>query len=145
MSSPSSESQSEFSGLAAGQTMSRRYLLKRILGEGGMGVVWLAHDTRLREPVALKFLPNAISADPVALERLRHETLRSRKLTHPNIIRIHDLYGGDGEPAFISMEFVDGSNLHYVRAHRPNPVLPWKFLAPRSWPPPRPSVPGPGR
>ena len=95
-----------------------------------MGVVWLAHDTRLRESVALKFLPNAISADPVALERLRHETLRSRKLTHPNIIRIHDLYGGEGEPAFISMEFVDGSNLHYVRATRPNPVLPWKFLAP---------------
>lgn len=95
-----------------------------------MGVVWLAHDTRLREAVALKFLPHKIAGDSAALERLRRETLRSRKLSHANIIRIHDLYGDDGEPAFISMEFVDGSNLHYVRAHRPNLVLPWKFLAP---------------
>ena len=130
MSSSAWKSGFEFAGLAAGQTVCRRYLLKRVLGEGGMGVVWLAHDTRLRESVALKFLPHSVAHDSTALERLRREALRSRKLTHPTIVRIHDLYGGEAEPVFISMEFVDGPNLHYLREHRPNPVLPWSFLGP---------------
>jgi serine/threonine protein kinase len=95
-----------------------------------MGVVWLAHDKRLREPVALKFLPTQVSSDVVALEDLRRETLRSRKLSHPNIIRIHDLHEVPNEPAFISMEYVDGPDLHTLRARRPAEVLTWKFLAP---------------
>src|SRR5262245_54896690 len=107
-----------------------RYLLKKVLGQGGMGVVWLSHDKRVRDPVALKFLPTQISFDPAALDNLRRETLRSRKLSHSNIVRIHDLYEAANELAFISMEYVDGPNLHYLRAHRPAQVLPWKFLAP---------------
>ena len=122
---------SDSSGLAAGQSVGGgRYLLKKILGQGGMGVVWLAHDKRLRELVALKFLPPQIAFDPEALEDLRRETLRSRKLSHPNIIRIHDLHEGEGERPFITMEFVDGPNLHFLRASKPGRVLSWKFLAP---------------
>jgi len=116
--------------LAPGQNIAGRYLLKRILGQGGMGVVWLAHDTRLTESVALKFLPAHVAGDAVALERLRRETLRSRKLSHQNIVRIHDFHEGPGEPAFISMEYIDGSNLHYLRAARPTRVLSWKYIAP---------------
>src|SRR5437868_14725392 len=78
--------------LTAGKSVgAERYLLKKLLGQGGMGLVWLAQDLRLREPVALKFLPQPIAFDPAAIEDLRKETLRSRRLSHPNIVRIHDL------------------------------------------------------
>src|SRR5206468_956603 len=96
-----------------------RYLLKKVLGQGGMGVVWLAHDMRLRELTALKFLPLEVSSDVAAVEDLRRETLRSRKLSHANIVRIHDLCETKGELTFISMEYVDGPNLHELRAKRP--------------------------
>jgi serine/threonine protein kinase len=126
---PGDDSPNGEATLAAGETVGSRYLLKQIVGRGGMGVVWLADDTRLKEPVALKFLPPDLAGDAVALERLRRETLRSRKLSHPNIIRIHDFYEGAGQPAFISMEYVEGPNLHYVRTARPSGVLSWKQIA----------------
>ena len=107
-----------------------RFLLKKGLGQGGMGIVWLAHDLRLKEPVALKFLPSALAFNPVTLEDFRKETLRSRRLSHPNIVRIHDLCEPPGEAPFISMEYVDGSNLHYLRANRASSVLSWEFLVP---------------
>ena len=119
------------SELKAGQSVAGgRYLLKQILGQGGMGVVWLAHDKRLREPVALKFLPSQIAFDPAALDDLRRETMRSRRLSHPNIVRIHDLHEAPNEPTFISMEYVNGPDLHHLRANRPAGVLSWKLLAP---------------
>ena len=104
-----------------------RFTLLRLLGQGGMGVVWLARDEHLREEVALKFLPPNIRHDAVALDDLRRETSRSRKLTHPHIIRIHDFYRVE---AFISMEFVDGPNLSEFRLEKPDRVLPWSFLEP---------------
>jgi hypothetical protein len=119
------------SHLQVGQSVGGdRYLLKKVLGQGGMGVVWLAFDKRLREAVALKFLPVQITGDSKALEDLRRETLRSRKLSHANIVRIHDLHETPGEPAFISMEYIDGPDLHTLRWRRPSKVLTWKFLAP---------------
>src|SRR5688572_26250706 len=115
--------------LFPGQTVGvGRFLLQRILGQGGMGLVWLAEDKLLREPVALKFLPPQLSCDPAGLDSLRTETLRSRKLSHPNILRIHDLVDAPDETVFISMEYVDGSNLHALRAARPDKVLSWSFL-----------------
>ncbi len=107
-----------------------RYVLQRQLGRGGMGVVWLALDERLNEPVALKFLPQEINSDSLALEDLRRETLRSRKLTHPNIVRIHDLFEAKDEAAFISMEYVDGANLLDLRIQRGERVLQWAELKP---------------
>lgn len=118
-------------GLASGQTVGGgRYLLRKVLGQGGMAVVWLAEDQLLREPVALKFLPPQFCFDPAGMEGLRRETLRTRRLTHPNIIRIHDLHDLPDEPVFISMEYVDGPNLHVLRTDHPNKVLSWEFLAP---------------
>ncbi len=106
-----------------------RFTMVRLIGRGGMGVVWLAHDESLREDVALKFLPNEIRFDAVALDDLRRETARSRKLTHPNIIRIHDLFKDERE-AFISMECVDGPNLSDLRLEQPERVFTWKYLEP---------------
>lgn len=106
-----------------------RFTLTRALGRGGMGEVWLAQDERLHEPVALKFLPAEVRADATALDDLRRETARSHKLSHPNIIRIHDLHEDAGN-AFISMEFVDGHTLAAYRVEQPTRVLSWEFLRP---------------
>ena len=105
-----------------------RYLLSKCLGQGGMGTVWLARDERLGQMVALKFVQ--FQSNPMLLDDLRRETARSLKLTHPNIIRIFDFYEAPGEVAFISMEYVDGANLHSLRAQQPNNVFTWNFLKP---------------
>ena len=107
-----------------------RFTLIRQLGQGGMGVVWLAQDEKLGESVALKFLPPEVRADPVALDDLRRETLRSRKLSHPHIVRIHDFHEVEGEAPFISMEYVDGPNLVGLRMQQPDRVLTWELLRP---------------
>lgn len=112
------------------QVGSNRFVLLKELGRGGMGVVWLAQDERLREPVALKFLPPEIRVDPVALDDLRRETSRSRKLSHPHIIRIHDLHEETGGLAFIAMEFVDGPTLMALRLEQQDRVFGWAFLQP---------------
>jgi serine/threonine protein kinase len=106
-----------------------RFTLVKQLGRGGMGVVWLAQDTRLDEPVALKFLPPEIAADSVALNDLRRETARSHHLTHPNIIRLHDFQQSD-HVAFISMEYVEGSTLSEWRLQQAQQVVTWEQMAP---------------
>jgi len=107
-----------------------RYTLVRFLGKGGMGVVWLAQDGRLDEQVALKFLAGEIAYNPEALEDMRRETCKSRKLSHPNIIRIHDLHEGEGELPFISMEYIEGAALSSIKAQRPNRLFPWPEIQP---------------
>ncbi|MGA3180171.1 MAG: protein kinase [Verrucomicrobiota bacterium] len=113
-------------GLSVG---SGRYLLKKFLGQGGMGIVWLAQDSRLGEEVALKFLPGELRLDFSSLEDLRQETLKSHKLAHPNIIRIHDLVEVAGENPFISMEFVDGPTLSRHRVQSAARILEWEGLS----------------
>jgi hypothetical protein len=107
-----------------------RYTLARTLGTGGMGVVWLAFDEQLKEFVALKFLPPEVRNDAGALDDLRRETLKSRQLSHPHIVRIHDMHQFDDEPPFISMEYVDGSTLQELRLRQPQRLLSWPQLAP---------------
>ena len=117
-------------GLAPGARVGGgRFTLLSLLGQGGMGVVWLARDEHLGEDVALKFLPPEIRHDAVALDDLRRETSRSRKLTHSHIVRIYDLYKAEQE-AFISMEYVEGRNLTERRLDQPERVLTWSFLEP---------------
>ncbi|MEO5803620.1 MAG: protein kinase [Verrucomicrobiota bacterium] len=105
-----------------------RYSLAQSLGQGGMGTVWLARDERLGQMVALKFVQ--FQSNPLVLDDLRRETARSLRLTHPNIIRIYDFYEAPGEVAFISMEYVDGSNLYSLRSEQPNHVFSWNYLKP---------------
>jgi serine/threonine protein kinase len=107
---------------AGGQKLFNRYILQRILGRGGMGVVWLAHDEVLERDVALKFLPELVIFDRAMLSELKRETNRSLELTHKNIVRIYDLVH-DENAACISMEYVDGDTLSNVRADRPKKVF----------------------
>lgn len=118
-------------GLAAGQTVGGgRFRLQVLIGRGGMGAVWLADDLRLGDKLALKFLLPEISHDPAAFDAMRREALKSRKLTHPNIVRLHDFHEADGEPPFISMEYVRGETLATLRLKQPDKVFNWEFLAP---------------
>ena len=74
----------------AGQKIFRRYILQKVLGRGGMGVVWLARDDQLETLVALKVLPDALCHDRASLEALKLETKLGLRLAHPNIVRIYD-------------------------------------------------------
>jgi len=103
--------------LEPGMQMFLRYQLQRILGRGGMGVVWLARDTKLDRDVALKFLPEVFNQDLAAQDDLKRETRRSLELTHPHIVRIYD-FVEDPEAAAISMEFVDGASLSNLRVKK---------------------------
>ena len=116
-------------GFRAGQKVFRRYTLVRILGRGGMGVVWLARDEELERDVAMKFLPDLVVHDLAVLDELKRETRRSLQLTHHNIVRIHDFVQG-AESACISMEYVDGPTLSALRVDQPNRVFePQELLA----------------
>ena len=77
-------------GFSPGQKVFTRYTLRKILGRGGMGVVWLARDEELEREVALKFLPEVVAMDKQSINERKRETRRSLELTHPHIIRIYD-------------------------------------------------------
>lgn len=109
-------------GLTAGDRVFQRFTLLRQIGRGGMGVVWLARDDRLEADVALKFLPDPVRWDVSALATLRRETRRSRELTHPHIVRVHDIHEDAGAAA-IAMEYLSGGSLHQLRGGRTPPVL----------------------
>jgi serine/threonine-protein kinase len=97
--------------LAPGQRIAGRYLLDRELGRGGMGFVFLARDEQLGERVALKVISANVGSDPAAAaERFRREVAAARKVTHPNVIRIHDLVEA-GDQLLLSMEYVEGMTL----------------------------------
>ncbi len=104
---------------APGQRVFSRFSLVHLLGRGGMGVVWLAHDDKLERDVALKFLPEAVAMDPRAVDDLKRETRRSLELTHPHIVRIYDFFE-DESAAAISMEHVDGGTLAKLAVEQPN-------------------------
>ncbi len=109
-------------GFAAGRRLMNRYTLRKLLGRGGMGVVWLANDEQLQREVALKFLPEALLHDPVAIDELKRETRKSLELTHHHIVRIHDFIQ-DTEWVGISMEYVDAGTLSSRRLEKPQRIL----------------------
>src|SRR5437016_13475253 len=107
---------------AGGQMVFGRYKLVKVLGRGGMGIVWLAHDEELERDVALKFLPDLMIQDRALLDQLKHETKRCLELTHPHIVRIYDFIH-DERSGCISMEYVDGETLSNLRAEKEQKVF----------------------
>lgn len=95
---------------APGTTLAGRYRITALLGRGGMGEVYRADDLVLDQPVALKFLPDAIALDPDRIERFRAEVRVARQVSHPSVCRVYDIGEIDGRP-FLSMEYIDGEDL----------------------------------
>jgi eukaryotic-like serine/threonine-protein kinase len=86
------------------------YRIVSLLGQGGMGKVYLAEDTKLHRKVALKILPVDLAADKDRIRRFEHEAYAAAALNHPNIAHIYEV-GEQGNTRFIAMEFVDGVSL----------------------------------
>ena len=95
-----------------GETFSHYRILEKI-GEGGMGAVYLAEDTKLKRRVALKFLPDELTQDEERRERLVREARAASAIEHPNIAAIHDIDESDGR-TFIVMEYVEGRSLREI-------------------------------
>ena len=107
-----------------------RYRVLRELGRGGMGVVLLAQDEKLDQPVALKVISERVVHDAEAIHALRLEVLRGRDLTHTGIVRTYH-FEHEGGLAAIVMEYIDGHTLAQLKALQPGrcfdpaEILPW--------------------
>jgi eukaryotic-like serine/threonine-protein kinase len=101
---------SQSASLNTGTDFGPRYHVESLLGSGGMGKVYKARDRELDRTVALKVLRPDLMTDPMALQRFKHELLLASSISHPNILRIHDLGEYNGVK-FISMAYVDGGDL----------------------------------
>src|SRR5215475_3323104 len=116
-------------------TKLRRYEIRSKIGEGGMGEVYLAEDTRLHRKVALKILPADLSSNRDRMRRFEQEATAAAKLNHPNIAHIYEIgsnaivrKGSEASATtdqihFIAMEFIDGQTLREV-IHRGHTDLP---------------------
>jgi serine/threonine-protein kinase len=107
--------------LPPGSDFGRRYRIEGLLGQGGMGRVYKAYDKDLDRTVALKVVRHGVMGETDALKRFKQELVLASKISHKNILRIHDM-GEVGDVKFITMAYVEGQDLHGIL--RDNPKLP---------------------
>lgn len=100
-----------------GQVVNNRYTVLDMIGRGGMGCIYKVHDNVLGEDLALKTLLPQFVAEKAVIDRFLNEARITRKLTHPNIVRVHDI-GMAGQGIFISMEYVQGDSLRALLERR---------------------------
>ena len=86
-----SSSNVDYGRFPPGEIIEGRYRVIGLLGRGGMGEVYRADDLRLGQPVALKFLPETLSHDPVRLAQFHNEVRTARQVSHPNVCRVYDI------------------------------------------------------
>ncbi|HEX8685980.1 MAG TPA: protein kinase, partial [Pyrinomonadaceae bacterium] len=103
----------DHSRFVSGTILNERYRVVGLLGRGGMGEVYRAEDLTLAQTVALKFLPESLSADGAALARFHREVRVARQISHRNVCRVYDI-GDAGGLQFLSMEYVRGEELSSV-------------------------------
>ncbi len=103
---------------ARGSNNEKRYKMIRKIGQGGMGVVYLAEDSVLKRSVAYKILPQSIRENPSVLKNFLQEARIAAALNHPNIVTIFDT-GKNGDDIYITMEYIDGISLkQYLERYR---------------------------
>lgn len=107
--------------LPPGSDFGPRYRIESLLGQGGMGRVYKAWDKELERMVAIKVVRQGIMNEASALKRFKQELLLASKISHKNILRIHDM-GTVGDTRFITMAFVEGQDLHQIL--QDNPQMP---------------------
>jgi serine/threonine protein kinase/tetratricopeptide (TPR) repeat protein len=104
--------------LTTGSTFAGRYQIIEELGKGGMGKVYKAQDTEIKEKVALKLIKPEIAADEKTIERFRNELKLARKIRHKNVCQMYDLNKEEGT-YYITMEYVSGEDLKsFIRRAR---------------------------
>jgi serine/threonine protein kinase/formylglycine-generating enzyme required for sulfatase activity/dienelactone hydrolase len=104
--------------LSNGSLFAGRYRILGVLGQGGMGIVYQAEDTKLKRTVALKFLPAELSRYPEAKERFIREAQAAAVLDHPNICTVHEVEESDGV-TYIAMAYLEGQSLRDMILKRP--------------------------
>src|SRR6201999_2469752 len=105
-------------------TVAGRFQIHRFIARGGMGEVYEAWDSDLRERVAIKTIRPDLAQNNAVIERFRREVKQSRAISHPNVCRIHELFcevsPSGAKVWFLSMEFLDGHTLsEHIRHNGP--------------------------
>jgi len=107
--------------ISPGTDFGPRYHIEKLLGQGGMGRVYKAHDKELNRTIAIKVVRQGVMGEADALNRFKQELVLASKISHKNILRIHDLGEVNGMK-FITMAYVEGQDLHQIM--KANPQLP---------------------
>ncbi len=121
---PPAHRTADTSSFTPGSLIANRFEILRFLNRGGMGEVYEAWDSELKERVALKAIRPAIAMNADLIERFKREVKQARGISHPNVCRVHELFSHESRAGvriwFLSMEFLEGVTLSdYIRHHGP--------------------------